>query len=215
MKNKFVVIFDLDGTLLNTDTLIFESFKHVFKEYFPEYSLTKEELLSFLGPTLKDSFSRYTSDKIEECIECYREYNHAHHEDYVTIYPHVIDVLKELKSKGYPLAVVTSKMKDAALIGLNLFDLTKYFDAIIGMDNVSKVKPDPEGINEALKKTNCVKGVMIGDNKSDILSGKNAGIYTIGVKWSPKGPQKMIELEPDLLIDDMSEIVNFIEGVSE
>lgn len=56
---------------------------------------------------------------------------------------------------------------------------------------------------------------MIGDNKSDILSGKNAGIYTIGVKWSPKGPQEMIELEPDLLIDDMSEIVNFIEGVSE
>ena len=214
MNKDFLVLFDLDGTLLNTDTLIFESFKHVFKKYFPEHKLTQEELLSFLGPSLKASFSRYTDTKVQECIDYYHDYNHSHHEDFVTIYPHVEEVLRELKMKGYPLAVVTTKTKEAALIGLNLFHFTSYFDVIIGMDDVENVKPDPEGIYKALKKTNCVKGVMIGDNKSDIMSGKNAGVYTIGVKWSPKGYQEMAELKPDLLIDDMKEIVEFIEGVN-
>lgn len=215
MKKNFVVIFDLDGTVLNTDTLIFKSFEHVFKKYFPEHKLTNEELLSFLGPSLKASFSRFTNDKVEECIEYYREFNHSHHEDYVTIYSHVKEVLEELKAKGYPLAIVTTKVKDAALIGLDLFDLTKYFDVILGMNEVKNIKPDPEGINKALEATNCVKGVMIGDNKSDILAGKNADIYTIAVKWSPKGYQEMLEIKPDLLIDDMSEIVEFIERMSE
>lgn len=214
MKN-FAVIFDLDGTVLNTDTLIFKSFEHTFKKFFPKHQLTQEELLSFLGPTLKASFSKYTDDKVEECIHCYREYNHAHHEDYVTIYPHVVEVLEELKSKGYPLVIVTSKAKDAAMIGLNLFNLTQYFDVILGMEDVKNQKPDPEGINKALEKTNCVKGVMIGDNKSDILAGKNANIYTIGVKWSPKGYQEMAELNPDLLIDDMEEVVKFVNEVNE
>lgn len=214
MKN-YAVIFDLDGTVLNTDTLIFESFKHVFKKYFPEHHLTHEELLSFLGPSLKASFSRFTDDKVQECIDYYREFNHAHHEDYVTIYPHVVEVLEELKAKGYPLVIVTTKIKDAAMIGLNLFDLTKYFDVILGMDDVKNVKPNPEGILKALEMTNCKKGVMIGDNKSDILAGIHAGIDTIAVKWSPKGYVEMAELNPSLLIDDMKEILDFIEEASQ
>jgi len=216
MKENFVIIFDLDGTLLNTDELIFKSFEYVFRQYFPNYQLSKEELLSFLGPTLKASFSKYTTeDKVDELIDCYRKYNHKHHEDFVTIYPHVTEVLKELKKQGYKLAVVTTKYKDAAYIGLDLFDLSQYFDVVIGMDNVMKVKPDPEGIYQAMSMTNCVKGVMIGDNITDIQSGKNAGIYTIGVKWSPKGYQAMLEIEPDLMIDDMKEILEFIDEVNE
>lgn len=214
MKKDFAVIFDLDGTLLNTDTLIIKSFEHVFKHYFPQHDLTKEELYSFLGPSLKDSFSCYTDDKVEECIDYYRDFNHAHHKDYVTIYPHVIDVLKELKKQGYPLVVVTTKIKEAAYIGLDLFDITQYFDVILGGDDVSKIKPDPEGILKALEKTKCKKGVMIGDNKSDILAGKNANIYTVAVKWSPKGYQEMADLKPDIMIDDMKEIVTFIEEVT-
>lgn len=212
MGRDLVVIFDLDGTLLNTDLLIFKSFEHVFKKYFPNYQLSEEELLSFLGPSLKDSFSKYVKEnKVDELIDCYREYNHKHHEDFVTIYPHVEEVLKELKSKDYKLAVVTTKYRDAAYIGLDLFNISKYFDVVIGMDNVKKVKPDPEGIYNAMTITNCQKAVMIGDNVSDIQSGKNANIYTIGVKWSPKGYQQMLKLHPDLMIDDMKEIIDFLD----
>ncbi len=215
MNKDFVVIFDLDGTLLNTDLLIHKSFEHVFQIYKPDYQLTEEEHLSFLGPSLRESFQRYFPHEMtDELVACYREHNHTHHEDYVTIYPTVKETLKILKDKGYSLAVVTTKYKEAALIGLDLFDLTKYFDVIIGGEEVVHSKPHPEGLLKVMEKTKCSQGVMIGDNVTDILSGKNAGIYTIGVKWSPKGQEDIEKLEPDLMIDQMDEIIQFIERVN-
>ena len=207
------VLFDLDGTLLNTDLLIEKSFRHVFGQYMPDYDLSYEEVLSFMGPSLKDTFERYfDKSMIDELVTCYRGYNIAHHNDFVSIYPHIVETLDALKNKGYKMAVVTTKMTDVARLGLDLFDLTKYFDCVIGMNEVSCVKPDPEGVFKALTILGCKKGVMIGDNKSDILAGKNAGIHTIGVKWTPKGCQDLQQLNPDLMIDDMSEIISFIEG---
>ncbi len=215
MKKDITIIFDLDGTLLNTDLLIRKSFEHVFSLYKPDYKISEEEHMSFLGPTLHDSFSRYfDEDIVEELIECYRDYNHEHHEDYVTIYPSVIETLQYLIDKDYKLAVVTTKFSKAAYIGLDLFDITKYFDVVIGMDNVRNVKPNPEGIYKVLENTKTSKAIMIGDNQSDILAGKNASIYTIGVKWTPKGTKEMDILNPDLMIDQMDEIIQFIERMN-
>jgi len=215
MARDFVVIFDLDGTLLNTDLLIEKSFDHVFHIYKPDYILTKEEHLSFLGPPLRDSFARYfPKEMVDELVACYREYNHDKHEKYVTIYPTVKETLKYLKEKGYPLAVLTTKYSKAAFIGLDLFDITQYFDIVLGMDQLTNMKPHPEGIFQIMNKFQCHKAVMIGDNTSDIMAGKNANIYTIGVNWSPKGTKEIEALQPDLMIDQMSEIIDFIEGVS-
>ncbi|KXU52033.1 MAG: pyrophosphatase PpaX [Longibaculum muris] len=212
MKKDLAVIFDLDGTLLNTDLLIHKTFDHVFEKYKPGYILSEEEHLSFLGPTLKDTFARYFPESMsDELIEYYRDYNHAHHEDFVTIYPTVKETLETLKNKGYPLAVVTTKYSKAAYLGLDLFDLTQYFDVVLGMDNVNRVKPDPEGILKAMNQTNCKKALYVGDNTSDILAGKNAGVHTAGVKWTPKGTSEMEKLNPDLMIDEMKDIIHFIE----
>ena len=212
MKKDLAVIFDLDGTLLNTDLLIHKTFDHVFEKYKPGYILSEEEHLSFLGPTLKDTFARYFPESMsDELIEYYRDYNHAHHEDFVTIYPTVKETLETLKTKGYPLAVVTTKYSKAAYLGLDLFDLTQYFDVVLGMDNVNQVKPDPEGILKAMNQTNCKKALYVGDNTSDILAGKNAGVHTAGVRWTPKGTSEMEKLNPDLMIDEMKDIIHFIE----
>ena len=212
MKKDLAVIFDLDGTLLNTDLLIHKTFDHVFEKYKRGYILSEEEHLSFLGPTLKDTFARYFPESMsDELIEYYRDYNHAHHEDFVTIYPTVKETLETLKTKGYPLAVVTTKYSKAAYLGLDLFDLTQYFDVVLGMDNVNRVKPDPEGILKAMNQTNCKKALYVGDNTSDILAGKNAGVHTAGVKWTPKGTSEMEKLNPDLMIDEMKDIIHFIE----
>lgn len=206
------VIFDLDGTVLNTDLLIRESFIHVFKKYKPGYTLSEDELLSFLGPSLYDTFIRYFEQSmVNELIDYYREFNHAHHQDYVTIYPGVKETLMTLKDMGYPLAIVTTKIKDAVYIGLDLFGIKDYFDVIIGHDDVKRSKPDPEGINKVLEKLGLNDGYYIGDNVTDILAGKNAGLKTIGVKWSPKGYDLMQKENPDLLIDHFSEIIDFIK----
>ena len=87
----------------------------------------------------------------------------------------------------------------------------KILKMILGMDDVEHVKPNPEGILKVMNTFHCLNGLYIGDNVTDIQAGKNAGIYTAGVKWTPKGYQAMQALAPDLLIDDMSEIITFVE----
>lgn len=216
MKKELGILFDLDGTVLYTDALIKETFKVVFEKYKPGYTLKEEELLSFLGPSLKETFSKYFEEEmIEELIAYYHQFNHSHHEQYVYIYPEVEKTLQFLKQKGYPLAIVTTKMKEAAYVGLDTFNLTKYFDVVIGLDDVKETKPNPEGIYLAIKELGCNKAVMIGDNVSDIMAGKNAGVYTIGVKWTPKGYQSLADLKPDLMIERMDEIISFIERIDE
>ncbi len=212
MEKDYAVLFDLDGTLLYTDELILESFKYVFEKYKPGYNLTREELLSFLGPSLKSSFERYfDKDLVEELIDYYREFNHAKHQEFVYVYPTVIDTLDWLQNNGYPLAIVTTKSKVAAMVGLDTFNLKKYFTSIICLDEVTNTKPDPEGILLAMEKLQVKRGVMIGDNNVDILAGKNANIETIGVSWSPKGTKHLEQLQPNLMIDEMKEIIPFIE----
>ena len=99
---KKAILFDLDGTLLNTDLLIKKSFIHTFKKYNPDYTLSEEELLSFLGPSLKNTFSRYVeNNQVDELIQYYRDYNHKHHEDFVTIYPNVKEMLEYLKKTRF------------------------------------------------------------------------------------------------------------------
>ena len=195
---KKATLFDLDGTLLNTDLLIKKSFIHTFKKYKPDYTLSEEELLSFLGPSLKNTFSRYVeADQIDELIQYYRDYNHKHHEDFVTIYPNVKEMLEYLKKQGFLLGVVTTKYKEAAYLGLDLFNITQYFDVVIGENDV--------------KKSNCREGYYIGDNVTGIQAGKRAGVKTVGVKWSPKGYQLIEKENPDLLINDYKEFMEYIK----
>lgn len=214
MKKKIGILFDLDGTILDTEILILKSFEHVFKKYKPGYTLSREELLSFLGPSLKASFERYFDVTMtEELIAYYRSFNHTKHLEYVTIYPTVEETLETLKNEGYPLAIVTTKSSEAAKIGLTLFGIEKYFDVVVAVDDVKNTKPNPEGLYQAMTKLEVEEAIMIGDNVTDIQAGKNAGTYTIAVKWGSKGYQEMAALQPDLLIDQMSEILDYIRKI--
>ncbi len=209
------VIFDLDGTVINTDSLIFETFRFVFNKYLPGHDLTQEELHSFLGPSLRTSFGRYFErGVVEECVRDYRKYNHEIHEKYVTIYPGVEKTLAKLKEKGYRLAIVTTKFQESAYLGLDMFNLRHYFDLVIGADQVSKSKPDPEGINYVLNRLKTRKGIYIGDNDTDIMAAKNANIASVGVKWSPKGFDHIIKAGADYLVDSFEQIESIIIGES-
>ena len=122
-----------------------------------------------------------------------------------------ITVTRDARKQGFLLGVVTTKYKEAAYLGLDLFNITQYFDVVIGENDVKKSKPDPEGILCALKKLNCREGYYIGDNVTDIQAGKRAGVKTVGVKWSPKGYQLIEKENPDLLINDYKEFMEYIK----
>ncbi len=207
-KKQPVVLFDLDGTLIHTNDLIFESFKHVFKTYKPDYELSEEELISFLGPTLKETFMKYfEDDMISTLIDAYRDHNLSHHEAFVYVYPGVIETLKELKEKGYRLGVVTSKFRDSAKHGMDLFELSDYFDVLIGLDDVQHHKPDPEGILKAMDILDTKKAIYVGDNPSDMMAAKAAGVLAVGVEWSMRGAQSLRDAGADVIIKEMKDVL--------
>src|SRR5690625_3678024 len=95
------VLFDLDGTLIDTNELIIESFKHTFKTF--NIPFTDEELSTYNGPPLTDTFKKINPNKVDEMIETYREHNLLHHEQYVKLFPYVIETLKQLQEKDMSL----------------------------------------------------------------------------------------------------------------
>ena len=143
-----IVLFDLDGTLLNTRTLIDRSFVHTFEHFRPEMKLTDEDLDSFFGPTLYQTFSRFSSDQeeIDKMISYYREYNVANHDLLVRTFPGVYDTLETLHRRGFKLGVVSSKKKDLIQRGLDLCKISKFIDVVVGCDEVKEPKPAPDGI---------------------------------------------------------------------
>ena len=213
-KNKIdTVIFDLDGTLLDTKPLIDRTFYNTFKEFMPDLELTDQDYQSFFGPTLHQTFSRFTEDQelIEKMIKFYRKFNiENHNTDNVKPFNGCKEVLKYLKKKGIKLAIVSSKKNDVIKLGLDLYDLEKYFDVIIGADDVKNHKPDPEGIKLAVSKLSPKKKVLyVGDNPSDIMAGKNAGVKTCDVMYSDMF-EECEKLNPDYCICDLNGILKIL-----
>jgi len=208
MDNKIsTLLFDLDGTLIDTNELIIKSFLHTLEQYYPgQYQC--EDVLPFLGPTLIDTFSKINSEKAEEMCHVYRTFNKATHDSLVQEFPGVFDTIKVLKNSGYKLAIVTSKMSDVAMMGMNLTKIAPFFDTIVASEHIEKPKPDPSAVFKALEalRSSPEEAIMVGDNGSDILAGKNAGTVTAGVSWSIKGREYVSSFDPDYMLEKITDI---------
>lgn len=208
------VLFDLDGTLINSKRLIDQSFIHVFETFFPKHELTDEELDSFFGPTLNQTFAKYTNDEkqIEEMIKCYRKFNLEYHDQMVLPFDGVSETLKFLKKHNYKLGIVSSKKHDVLLKGTDLCKITDYFDFIIGGDEVTNPKPDPEGINKAIEKLDSKNVLYVGDSVGDIEAGKNANIETCAIcyKEYDNRYEDLVEAEPTYIINKMYSLVKIL-----
>lgn len=208
-KNRYdTILFDLDGTLLNTKDLIYRSFTYTFEHFRPDLKLTDEELDSFFGPSLRQTFSRYSEDEqeIKSMIDYYREYNVSVHDEFVTAFPGAKSLIRSLARKGYKIGVVSSKKTDLVEHGLELFGMLDKVRIVIGEEDVANPKPDPEGILKAMKILNSKKALYVGDGVGDIEAGKNAKIDTIGVLYSDR-KDKILAAEPTYTIRNLSEIL--------
>ncbi|UFT98505.1 pyrophosphatase PpaX [Radiobacillus kanasensis] len=205
------ILFDLDGTLIDTNELIIASFQHTLSQHADrEYS--REEILNFIGPPLKDSFELVNPNEVDAMFTTYREHNLANHDDYVVIYPTVADTLKELKEKGLQLGIVTTKINATAWKGLKLTGIDSYFDVLIGLDDVQHAKPHPEPIVKALAKlgASASQTIMVGDNYHDVEAGKNAGTKTAGVAWAVKGRASLEAYKPDFMLEEMKDLLQIV-----
>ncbi|RKL68478.1 pyrophosphatase PpaX [Salipaludibacillus neizhouensis] len=205
------ILFDLDGTLINTIDLIVASFLHTMDAYYPG-KYQREDVISFIGPPLSETFTNLDASRVEEMTHTYRTFNLENHDDLVSEYQGVAETLEVLSQQGYKLAIVTTKRRDTALKGLKLMGLEKYFNVVVSIDEVSNYKPDPEPLNLALQQLDSTaeKAIMVGDSEHDILGGQNTGTKTAGVAWSVKGRAHLASFHPDVMLEEMTDLLDYL-----
>lgn len=211
---KYVaVLFDLDGTLLDTTDLIIKSFQHTCGIHLNR-QISKEEVVPYFGKTLRAGLEQLGPDCVEQLIETYRAYNLDHHDAMVEIFPGVISTIQRLASQGTKLAVVTSKTVKTAVRGLKLFEIDHYFTAVVGLESTPKHKPDPTPVLLALQLLQIEphQALMVGDSPFDLQSARAAGVDTAAVRWSELPWRELAAEKPDYTLENMEDLLELIGG---
>jgi pyrophosphatase PpaX len=202
------VLFDLDGTVLDTSDLIVNTFKYTFQKHYNR-NLAPQEIYEFFGKTLRAAMEYLGSDQVEELINTYRNYSLTHHDQMITIFSGVVETIQALYDAGIAMAIVTSKTKETALRGLKIFDLDKYFPVIIGAEQCKNHKPHPEPVTTALVqlKMNPEECLMIGDSSFDLISGRQAGVKTAACRWTRVSWETILAEKPDYILENMHDLL--------
>ena len=189
MKNKKydLVLFDMDGTLINSDPMLLETFHTLYDLYKNGEQKEDKEILKFSGPPIRDTLKKEFPDReIEEMFKEFSRISSKLYDTQIYLYPDTIEVLKDLKNHGCKLGVITNKMHNMTMVALNNLKLTPCFDVVVGYDDVKVGKPDPEGINKAITLLGSENAIYLGDNDIDLESASNAHIDSILVHFSPR-----------------------------
>ncbi|WP_054954714.1 pyrophosphatase PpaX [Paenibacillus dakarensis] len=206
------VLFDLDGTIIDTNELIIASFMHVFEKG-PKGPLTREGIIPHMGTTLEHQLQTFSGvEDVTELVPMYRAYNQQHHDDMVRPFPYVNEVVEWLHSKGISMGIVTTKIRPSTLMTLEKFNLDKYMSAVVTVNDVEHPKPHPEPVLKAIEKIGCnpATTLMVGDSTVDIQSAKAAGALAAGVSWSLKGEQLLRDHGADYILKDMRDIYTIV-----
>lgn len=209
------LLFDFDGTLLDTNELIIQTFLSVLGKRYPG-RFTKEDVLHFIGPSLKQTFDSIDETLTEELIKEYRAWNIEMHDQMAVEFDGVTDTLRILKARGFKMAIVSTKRQGMIQKGLTLMGIEDIFDVVIALDDVVTPKPDPEPILLALERLNATKeeAIMIGDNSHDIEGGQNAGVRTAGVAWTAKGEAYLATFNPTYMLQHITDLLEIVDGTS-
>jgi HAD superfamily hydrolase (TIGR01509 family) len=207
------LIFDLDGTLADTLPLIYESFNDALSPVLGR-QLAPEEIRALFGPP--DNYlirgmvgPEHQDAAIERYVATYRR----RHRDLVELFDGIAGLLADAHAKGVRLAVVTGKSRATALMTLEILGVLDWFDVIYAGDDVARQKPDPMALVMALSDLahdDPASAAMIGDSAADVISGKAAGVATIGVLWGSPDHSDLLAAGPDVVcgsIDDLRKAV--------
>jgi pyrophosphatase PpaX len=204
------VLFDLDGTLIDSVRLILDCYHHTLAVHGLE-PMSDAHWLAGLGTPLRVQFRHWSDDplRLEAMIETYREYNLTHHDAMVTAYPGAVEMVRAIRGAGYRTGLVTSKNRPGALRGLRLVGLEDAVELIIGADQVENPKPHPEPIQLALGQLGeaAERAMYVGDSVHDMESGRAAGVRTAAVLWGPFGREDLARTTPDYWLERPADLL--------
>lgn len=207
------ILFDLDGTLIDSIELILNSARYAF-EKLGRVAPPDSEWLAGVGIPLFTMFGRYARDKedVGVLIATYREYQFANHDRLTRCYDNVVDTVKTLKARGHEIGIVTSKSEALALRGLAHVGLARYMDTIVGCDGSTRHKPDPEPVQIALTRLGCAPSdaLFVGDSVHDIIAGNAAGVRTVAATWGAFKRSDLESASPSLYLDNVSALLEIV-----
>ncbi|WP_027326723.1 HAD family hydrolase [Helicobacter pametensis] len=212
MSDK-ILLFDLDGTLIDSTEAILEAFLQTASDYDITLEGREGEICSMIGMTLADMFLRIgiPSETIQECVAKYRSYYREVFLQKTFLLPNVKELLQTLPST-YQMAVVTSKSHYFSEKILENLGVLKFFYTIVGIDDVMEPKPSAEPILKALHNLeyDSSRVFMIGDTRFDMEAAKNASVVGIGVNGKY---QKDLAKYTSLVFADMEQALRYIEAL--
>lgn len=210
------VIFDLDGTLTQTNELIFASFNHVAERYAGR-KFSPQEITEMFGPPEEVAVERLVGgDRTEEAMASMLDFYREHHDELAWIHPGVEALLDYLKSSDVRLALFTGKGRFTTEITLMEFDLRRYFDLVVTGNDVVSHKPSAEGIRKILHAFNVKPehALMIGDSINDIRAAREAGVLIASVVYDSYAKEGVLEMNPDLVFHSVSELFSWLKDLS-
>jgi pyrophosphatase PpaX len=230
-ENKInLILFDFDGTLVNTTPLILRSFQATWDRVFGfvyddiQYIKTFGMLLpkamrQLIEQSIREEriappvdLAPYLDAKCEELTLVYRSFNQQWHDVMIEPFDGVEETLSELRVRGYRLGVVSSKMRAGVCRGLDAYQMKELFQVIIAGDDCENHKPHPEPLLRALEATGTAQNeaVYVGDSTHDILAGRAARIRTAAAAWGPFPRIDLESLKPDYLLNRPDDLLTIL-----
>ncbi len=214
LKSCRYILFDLDGTIIDSEPGIFNSIKYALNSMGTDVD-QESSLRAFIGPPIKESFVNvlgFTEEKAEEAIAKYREYYSKKGIFECSLYDGMAELIKKLQNKDYKIILATSKPEVFAKQILEHFDLVQHFSLVsgCGLDGTRSSKSEViESALISMKVNNLSEAVIIGDRKYDIIGAKETGIKSIGVLYGYGNLQELREAGADYIAENVKDLEEF------
>jgi pyrophosphatase PpaX len=207
------VLFDFDGTIVDTTELIYQSMRHAAGEVLG-HEPSREVLMANVGQPLPRQMELLDPEKAEELLETYHLYNDEHHEGLIRKFPNVETSLTRLRDAGLAIAVVTSKRRSSVEMALSSFPgLKKVVDVFVTMEDTTEHKPHPAPLLKGLELLGNVppeKAAYVGDAPFDVDAAHAAGVMSVAVSWGAFTQEALHAAGPDHLFKDLDSAVEFL-----
>jgi pyrophosphatase PpaX len=205
------VLFDLDGTLIDSGAIILASFRHATQTVLRR-EIPDAELAALVGGSnIHDQMRSIDAAQVDELVRVYREHNEPLHDE-LEAFEGIEHVLAELKREGRRLGIVTAKRRKTVELAFAVLPLERYFDVVVTSDMTERHKPDPEPVLKALERLGVEPGeaAFVGDSPFDVASGKAAGVFTVAVAWGNIHPIESLA-EADVLVASPAQLLEILE----
>ncbi|MBO7452556.1 MAG: HAD family hydrolase [Clostridiales bacterium] len=209
------VLYDFDGTLADSVPVILLNQQMAYEEVMGHCPRTVEDLRSYIGLPLVDTFAMHDKETADKLLESYLRINlELLHKDMIPFFDGVEEELHELKKMGVMQGIMSAKRRTSLDITLDLKGYSDFFDLLVTKEDTEKHKPDPEPYLYCAEKLGIKPSEMIyvGDAIGDILGAKNAGVDSVFVEWSSMPKKEILDLKPTYVIKEMKELSCIIHG---